>query len=142
MSEKFESKTQPGLFFWAEPVDPDLLGRLDANPGCWHVVSQVEGYPASEASDDWFRDEKDATAIARELAGLTEPEDPKTLTVDEAFEAWEVADETIRGAESIEELDEVSDIDYDWTTGDLTPAQASLAQRITLRAYEKAIGRA
>ena len=55
---RFESKSQAGLFFWAEPVDSS----------CFHVVAQATGYPASEAHDDWFANEKDAVEVARLLA--------------------------------------------------------------------------
>ena len=54
---KFESTTQPGLFFWAEQ-----FGRA------WTVVRQVTGYPETEACDDWFASEKDAMEVAERLA--------------------------------------------------------------------------
>jgi hypothetical protein len=62
---KFESKSQPGLFFWAENTDPQ--GILGGTP-CFMVVFQVEGYPATEACDDWFGNELDAVALAKKFA--------------------------------------------------------------------------
>lgn len=64
MSTKHESKTQPGLFFWAE------RNRMPRSTVVsWCVMGQAEGGPATEAHDDWFANEKDANEIARELAG-------------------------------------------------------------------------
>lgn len=56
---KHESTTQPGLFFWAEPV-----GFV---PG-WHIVSQVDGFDATEAHDDWFATKEGADEVAEMLA--------------------------------------------------------------------------
>lgn len=68
----------------------------------------------------------------------------ETLTVSEAFKAWEHAQETIIGCESTDELDKASD--YKEAARNcpkgFTLAQRLLAQSIILRAYEKAIGRA
>lgn len=67
-----------------------------------------------------------------------------TLSVDEAFKAWEHAQETITGCESTDELDTASD--YREASKNcpstFTQAQRLLAQMIILRAYEVAIGRA
>jgi hypothetical protein len=57
---KHESVKQRGLFFWAEPVGDES--------GSWMVVSQAEGYPGTEAWDDWFAYQKDADDIAQMLA--------------------------------------------------------------------------
>ncbi len=57
---KYESTKQKGLFYWAEKIELDE--RL------WGVVSQVEGYPATEAHDDWFAHQKDADECAQLLA--------------------------------------------------------------------------
>ena len=61
--EKYESREQPGLFFWAE-ANGDGAGAVES----YCVVSQVTGYPATEAHDDWFANFKDADEIARMLA--------------------------------------------------------------------------
>jgi len=61
---KHESTTQKGLFFWAEKVNSEY----DNLPICYMVVSQVEGFPASEAWDDWFACKSDADEISRKLA--------------------------------------------------------------------------
>lgn len=55
---KYESQTQPGLYFWAEEIDCV----------CWMVVSRAQGYPGTEACDDWFAHFKDADEIAQKLA--------------------------------------------------------------------------
>lgn len=61
---RHESTKQKGLFFWAEPVNP-----LDNSPSaCWHVVGQAEGYPATEAFDDWLKYQHDADDIAQKIA--------------------------------------------------------------------------
>ncbi len=61
---KHESTTQPGLFYWAEPVK--LPAGAANQPFC--VVSQAKGYPATEAFDDWLANEADADEIAQRLA--------------------------------------------------------------------------
>lgn len=57
---KFESKNLPGLFFWAE--------QEESGKGFWIVVAQVEGYPKSEAYDDWLTNQADAEDLAKKLA--------------------------------------------------------------------------
>lgn len=57
---KYEAAAQPGLFFWAERVGGPIQ--------FWAVVSQADGYPASEAHDDWFANQEDADRIAQEFA--------------------------------------------------------------------------
>lgn len=59
--KRYESTEQPGLYFWAEPV---LNGTLN----CFAVIGQADGFPASEAHDDWFGQESDADVIAQKLA--------------------------------------------------------------------------
>ena len=61
MLTKHEAKNQPGLYFWAEPNEID-------GGATFCVISQADGYPATEAHDDWFRHLKDADEIARQLA--------------------------------------------------------------------------
>ncbi len=65
---KFESTSQPGLFFWAQDADPE--GILEG-PQCFMVVSQADGFPATEAHDDWFAHEADAVRVAEQLANGT-----------------------------------------------------------------------
>lgn len=60
---RYESRTQRGLWFWAEPNG----GGAGADES-YRVASQVDGYPATEAHDDWFHHFADADAIARKLA--------------------------------------------------------------------------
>jgi ABC-type microcin C transport system permease subunit YejE len=55
---KFESTSQPGLFFWAE----------SDGEGAWIVTSQANGFPATEAYDDWLGVESQAVDIAKRLA--------------------------------------------------------------------------
>lgn len=59
---KYESVKQAGLCFWAE-ANPDYGGVTS-----WAVIFQVDGFPASEAWDDWFAYQHDADAMARRLA--------------------------------------------------------------------------
>jgi len=63
MSARHESTTQPGLFFWAEPT-----GGREGAVASFGVVSQANGYPMTEAWDDWFAREADADEIAQQLA--------------------------------------------------------------------------
>jgi len=58
---KYESSTQQGLFFWAEPNEID-----GGKTFC--IVSHAEGFPASEAHDDWFLKLEDADEVAKKLA--------------------------------------------------------------------------
>ncbi len=60
---KYEAKNQPGLLFWAEP-NGGGAGAIES----YGVVSQANGYPVTEAHDDWFAYFKDADAIAKQLA--------------------------------------------------------------------------
>lgn len=60
---KYESTTQAGLFFWAEK-ETEIEGGLL----CWIVTSQMTGYPATEAFDDWLAHFADADDIAQKLA--------------------------------------------------------------------------
>lgn len=66
---KYESKTQPGLFYWAEPNGGGGAGAVES----FGVVAQMTGFPPTEACDDWFANEADADAMARELAGQPLP---------------------------------------------------------------------
>ena len=65
------------------------------------------------------------------------------MTVTEAYAAAVHADEIVRGCESIDELDEASNFDTATADcpSDFTDGQRRLAQRLILRAYERAIGR-
>ncbi len=60
---RYEAKNQRGLFFWAE-ANGGGAGAIES----YCVVSQADGYPATEAHDDWFCHFADADAMARELA--------------------------------------------------------------------------
>jgi hypothetical protein len=60
MPTRYEARNQKGLFFWAE--------RVPGKVPCFNVVSQADGFPATEAHDDWFANLADADAMARELA--------------------------------------------------------------------------
>jgi hypothetical protein len=61
--KKFESTTQPGLFYWVEQISSPLAVYT-----CFHAVSQMEGYPVTEAFDDWLMNRSDAEEIAEKLA--------------------------------------------------------------------------
>lgn len=56
---KHPSKIQAGLSFWAEKDEG----------GAWIVVSHVEGFPATEAFDDWLGSQEAADDVAKLLAG-------------------------------------------------------------------------
>lgn len=60
---KHESNTQQGLRFWAEP-NGGGAGAVES----YCVVSQMDGFPPTEAHDDWFASFGDANDIARKLA--------------------------------------------------------------------------
>ena len=61
--QKHESKSQPGLFFWAESNG----GGAGADES-YAVVSGGPGLETAEAHDDWFCHFKDADEIAQQLA--------------------------------------------------------------------------
>ena len=66
---KHQSKSDPNLFFWAEP------NTLNANTHHFFiVVAQSAGFPASEAHYDWLANREDTDRIARQMAeGTFEP---------------------------------------------------------------------
>ena len=57
---KYKSQIQSDLYFWVETIS----GKVTA----YCVVSQVDGYPATEACDDWFGRKEDAEEMAKLLA--------------------------------------------------------------------------
>jgi hypothetical protein len=57
----YEAPRQPGLMFWAEPNEIDG-GKT------WIVTSQMRGFPATDACDDWFARFADADSTAKHLA--------------------------------------------------------------------------
>lgn len=57
---KYAARTRPDLKFWAEMVA--------GQPDTCHVVSQVDGFPATEADDDWYGDMSVADAVAQDHA--------------------------------------------------------------------------
>lgn len=64
MTTKYESKTQPGVHYWAQAQTIDGITS-------YSVVAQADGFPASEAHDDWFVDFATADAVAKQLANET-----------------------------------------------------------------------
>ena len=62
--QKYRSKKEPNVQYWAEQV-PLLPGEKSV---AWVVVMQADGYPGTEACDDWFGRFEDADAIAQKLA--------------------------------------------------------------------------
>lgn len=58
-TKTFTSETQPNLNFTVEH---------DADVNCWIIFAQVKGYPKTEACDDWFNNEADASRVAEKLA--------------------------------------------------------------------------
>jgi hypothetical protein len=49
------------LTYWVEPVQ---WRQFDEEPNSWMVVFQKNGYPSTEALDDWFGSYEDADEIA------------------------------------------------------------------------------
>lgn len=63
--KRIQSTTQADLFYWVEPTDPEgICGSVQS----FMVVAGVDGFPASEAFDDWFGKEEDAWQVAGLLA--------------------------------------------------------------------------
>lgn len=60
---KYESIIQKGLYFWAES-NGGGAGAIES----YGVVAQAEGFPPTEAFDDWFCHLRDADEIAQKLA--------------------------------------------------------------------------
>ena len=56
--KRYISKSNPELEFFVEKTFQNS----------YMVVSQVEGYDATEAHDDWFFNKQDAEEIAQQLA--------------------------------------------------------------------------
>jgi hypothetical protein len=74
--EKHTAPNDPALKFWAEKnVVPG------SSVGSWAVISQVDGFPATEAHDDWFGFYKDADEVAQQLASEAPAPDAETLAV-------------------------------------------------------------
>ena len=63
-STRYQSKSDPSISYWAEPNGGGGAGAIES----YCVVGQAEGYPATEACDDWFANFADADEIARKLA--------------------------------------------------------------------------
>lgn len=63
LTPKYESTSQPGLYFWAEE-NGGGAGAIES----YCVVAKAEGGMASEAHDDWFANLADADEIAQKLA--------------------------------------------------------------------------
>ena len=59
---RFESASQPGLFFWAERES------MKNGTDYFVIYAQAEGGEKTEAFDDWLCDEGEAQNIARQLA--------------------------------------------------------------------------
>ena len=57
--DAYESISQPHLYFYVSEV---------FNGNSYAVIGEAEGFPATEAWDDWFSKKEDAMAIAKELA--------------------------------------------------------------------------
>lgn len=67
-NEKKVYRNKDGVMFWAEKV-PDDFGGIES----WAVIQQAEGYPATEAFDDWFTNFDDANEMAKMLANGEDP---------------------------------------------------------------------
>ena len=65
---KYKSKS--GVYYWAEKV-PQIAPHKTV---VWAVISQVPGYPATEAHDDWFGFKADAEQVAKDLSEEKEME--------------------------------------------------------------------
>lgn len=58
------SKADPTVVYFAELIEGPVPS--------WMVVYQKEGYPGTEAHDDWFGRFHDADALAKEMAEAPE----------------------------------------------------------------------
>ena len=72
---KFQSVAQPGLYFWAEQIEQFSPNETP----CFAVIAQADGYPATEAYDDWFMLRSDAEQMAQQLAGIVETTETPAL---------------------------------------------------------------
>ena len=60
--KRYQSKSNPELEFFVEPV------TFNGFDDCYMVVAAVKGYNPTEAHDDWFKYQKDADDVARQMA--------------------------------------------------------------------------
>lgn len=60
--KKYPSKSQPGVFFWAEK------NQIGGSVQSYCVIAQAMDCPKSEACDDWFANFKDADRMAQLLS--------------------------------------------------------------------------
>jgi hypothetical protein len=60
--KRYTSKSNSKLTFFVEPVTDN------GSSVSYVVVSQMAGYAATEAHDDWFANKQDAEEIAQQLA--------------------------------------------------------------------------
>jgi len=68
----FRAVNDTALRFWAEQA-------LPGEPGGWVVLSQVDGFPATEAADDWFGSQEAAEEEAERLAQTAPPPSPLVI---------------------------------------------------------------
>lgn len=59
---KHVAKGRPDLKFWAKQ------DNAPGFPSSFAVISQADGFPATEAHDDYFANFEDADEVAKELA--------------------------------------------------------------------------
>ncbi len=73
---KYTAKNDPALKFWAERT-----GIPGSKVETYSVISQVAGFPATEAHDDWFGKLTDADEVARKLADEAPIPDAEILAI-------------------------------------------------------------
>jgi hypothetical protein len=60
--KRYQSKSNPELEFFVEPV------TFNGFDDCYMVVAAVKGHDPTEAHSDWFKYQKDADNVARQMA--------------------------------------------------------------------------
>jgi hypothetical protein len=60
--KRYKSKSNPELEFFVEPV------TFNGFDDCYMVVAAVKGHDPTEAHSDWFKYQKDADNVARQMA--------------------------------------------------------------------------
>lgn len=68
MKKKFTAKSNSDLKFWVEPNSQYFPANSERLVTFYIVVAQMKGYDVTEAYSDWFKYEKDAEHMAKQLA--------------------------------------------------------------------------
>ena len=66
--KRYTSKSNSKLKFWVETNSQYFPANSERIATVYTIVSQMAGYAATEAHDDWFANKEDAEEIAQQLA--------------------------------------------------------------------------